>query len=738
MEFAGFDQSINKLIRRRALVTSANGQDGVYLTHLLLDKGYEVHGLLSAGALHSLYDSAALDEHSRSPHARLFLHHVESTDPFALRRVLEECLPDEIYHVSGSVDGKHAWANPDWVLESVTQSTVRLLECYREHAANVRQEVRFIHAGCAQMFGNYESVCNEKTPRCPVTPYAIARDMAFRFCKSYRHQFKLPIRCGILFHRESPFGGSDMPLRRIARAAARNAVGIATPLPVGELHRYADWGYAGDFAEALWRIAQHSENDDFIVATGEPHTTRETLDLAFSMVGLKWASFVNSIETDRLLVGDPSKLCKATGWAHQISWESLVEMMMDAEAAHAETVGKWQHRIILPRSGTSTKPEIPDEETNGPVAEAADSPDSIASDSHVHSSEAHGVQEVASEAGPEPESAAPAVAEAFSDPDSAPSGGDIGKRIRPAAQSGDYRMILKERRRRVYVAGHNGLIGSALLRRLFGDPDVDLVVRDSSQLDLTDPQMVDSFFEEFRPDEVYLAAGKTGDRKVLARHCADFLRENARIHMNVMDAAVRYGSSKLLVVEPSTLPLARGVGATGQPFRFASEILNSYQNQFGIGGVVVVPTPVFGPGAKLSEDSTSTVMALIALFQTASYRRQQEVVVPGGVNDLVPCIDADSLADACVFLMEQDCFCLTRVRLPHSPSMGELARLIAGLMGFHGSIRFAPSVVPSQTNVVLDADVVNLGWKPAHSLGDAIRWTLNCSQALPVPIGVTA
>ncbi len=323
---------------KRALITGITGQDGSYLTELLLEQGYEVHGIMRRT---STFNTDRIDHMYEDPHkegVRLFLHYGDLTDGTTLRRILEEIKPTEIYNLGAQSHVRVSFDSPEYTVDSVAMGTLRLLEAIRDYQQRTGIEVRFYQAGSSEMFGLVQEVPQkETTPFYPRSPYACAKVYAHWQTVNYRESYNLFACNGILFNHESPRRGETFVTRKITRAIARIVAGKQKNLYMGNLDAKRDWGYAKDYVRAMWLMLQESAPDDYVIATGETHSVREFLDIAFGYVNLNWQDYV---EFDQrylrpaeveLLIGDPTKARQKLGWEPSITFAQLVALMVEAD-----------------------------------------------------------------------------------------------------------------------------------------------------------------------------------------------------------------------------------------------------------------------------------------------------------------------------------------------------------------------------------------------------------------------
>ena len=324
--------------KKRALITGITGQDGSYLSELLLEKGYEVHGIIRRT---STFNTDRIDHIYDDPHeesARLFLHYGDLTDGTTLRRILEDVKPTEIYNLGAQSHVRVSFDSPEYTVDAVGMGTLRLLEAIRDYQHRTGIEVRFYQAGSSEMYGKVQEVPQkEDTPFYPRSPYACAKVYAHWQTVNYRESYDLFACNGILFNHESPRRGETFVTRKITRAIAHIVAGKQKKLFMGNLESKRDWGYAKDYVRAMWLMLQQDSPDDYVVATGETHAISEFLDLAFSYVNLDWHDYVEfdsrylrPAEVE-LLIGDPAKVKQKLGWEPSVTFEQLVYLMVEAD-----------------------------------------------------------------------------------------------------------------------------------------------------------------------------------------------------------------------------------------------------------------------------------------------------------------------------------------------------------------------------------------------------------------------
>jgi GDPmannose 4,6-dehydratase len=317
------------MARPRALITGITGQDGSYLAELLLEKGYEVYGLVRRSSAPNL---------SRIEHLleRVALKPADLLDQLSLIRVIDEVRPRELYNLAAMSFVPASWEQPMLTGEFNAQGVTRVLDAIRQ----VDPKIRFYQASSSEMFGKVREVPQrETTPFYPRSPYGVSKVFAHYITVNYRESYDLFAVSGMLFNHESPRRGLEFVTRKVTYHAARIKLGLADSLPIGNLDAHRDWGFAGDYVRAMWLMLQRERPDDYVIATGVSHSVRELVEIAFARVGLDWQKYVRvdpallrPAEVDHLL-GDASKAQRELGWKPEVSFKQLVEMMVDADLA---------------------------------------------------------------------------------------------------------------------------------------------------------------------------------------------------------------------------------------------------------------------------------------------------------------------------------------------------------------------------------------------------------------------
>lgn len=338
--------------RKKALITGITGQDGSYLAELLLEKGYEVHGIIRRA---STFNTKRIDHLYQDRHERpsLFLHYGDLSDSSNLDRLIAKIEPDEIYNLAAQSHVRVSFDTPEYTGDVTGLGALRILDAIRETGI----KTKFYQASSSEMFGLVQAVPqNEETPFYPRSPYGVAKVYAYWITKNYRESYDLFASNGILFNHESPRRGETFVTRKVSRGLSRIKLGMDQKLYMGNLDAKRDWGFAGDYVEGMWRMLQHEKPDDYVLATNETHTVREFIEVASKQLGfdLQWEgkdesekgidantgktiieidpAYYRPAEVD-LLIGDYSKAKKELGWEPKVRFKELVEMMVEADLA---------------------------------------------------------------------------------------------------------------------------------------------------------------------------------------------------------------------------------------------------------------------------------------------------------------------------------------------------------------------------------------------------------------------
>ena len=345
---------------KKALISGITGQDGSYLTELLLEKGYEVHGIIRRSSSFNTKRIDHLYSDSKLINKKLFLHFGDLVDTSSLNRLLEKIEPDEIYNLAAQSHVKVSFEVPDYTAQVDALGTLRFLDAIRETGL---RKVKFYQASTSELFGKVQEVPQtEKTPFYPRSPYGVAKIYGYWIVVNYREAYDIFACNGILFNHESPRRGETFVTRKITRAVARIQHGIQDKLSMGNIDAKRDWGYAPEFCEGMWRMLQHDTAEDFVLATGETHTVREFIELSFKEIGMniEWSgknenekgmdsktgkviveidkNYFRPTEVD-LLIGDPSKAKEKLGWIPKVTFEELVKIMVKADCEMVQKKG---------------------------------------------------------------------------------------------------------------------------------------------------------------------------------------------------------------------------------------------------------------------------------------------------------------------------------------------------------------------------------------------------------------
>ena len=321
---------------KKALITGVTGQDGSYLAELLLDKGYEVHGVIRRSSSFNTGRIQHIFEDIHKPEVKLHLHYGDMTDELGLERLLDRTRPDEIYNLAAQSHVRVSFDQPIYTVDVVAMGTMRLLEAIRN--VELEKATRFYQASSSEIFGKVLSTPqSETTPFNPMSPYACGKVFCHHIINNYREAYGMHASNGILFNHESPRRGETFVTRKITRGLARILAGLDDKLYLGNLDASRDWGYAGDYVEAMWLMMQQDEPDDYVIATGESHSVKDFLVESFRAVGLDWQDYVEidpryfrPSEVDAL-IGDATKACEKLGWTSKTRFRDLVHMMLKAD-----------------------------------------------------------------------------------------------------------------------------------------------------------------------------------------------------------------------------------------------------------------------------------------------------------------------------------------------------------------------------------------------------------------------
>lgn len=323
---------------RKALITGITGQDGSYLADLLIAKEYEVHGVVRRA---SMFNTARIEHLYQDPHiegTRLFLHYGDLADANTIRKLIYSIRPDEIYNLGAQSHVRVSFDIPEYTANITGLGTLRILEAIKDYEHETGAKVKFYQASSSELFGDAPPPQNESTPFSPRSPYGVAKLFSYYTAKNYREAYGMFAVNGILFNDESPRRGETFVTRKITRGIADIVTGKTDKIYLGNLDAKRDWGYAPEYVEAMWRMLQQSEPEDFVIGTGESHTVREFCELGFRHAGLgDWQKYIGidhryfrPTEVDCLLA-DPRKAKEKLGWEAKVKFEELTKIMVDAD-----------------------------------------------------------------------------------------------------------------------------------------------------------------------------------------------------------------------------------------------------------------------------------------------------------------------------------------------------------------------------------------------------------------------
>lgn len=326
---------------KRALITGITGQDGSYLAEFLLAKDYEVHGIVRRASTFNTARLSGIYQDPHEPRPQLLLHYGDLSDGTGVRRILESVQPDEVYHLAAQSHVRVSFDQPEYTADVVAVGALRLFESVRDYVARSKRDIRVYQAGSSEMFGATSPPQDESSPFYPRSPYAVSKVAAHWFAVNYRESYGLFIANGILFNHESPRRGETFVTRKITRAVGRIKAGLEDSVYLGNLEAKRDWGFAGDYVHAMWLMLQQPSPNDYVIATGESHSVREFVELAFGMADLDWRDHVRvdpryfrPTEVNALQ-GNAAKARRDLGWEPTTSFRELVELMVDHDVALA-------------------------------------------------------------------------------------------------------------------------------------------------------------------------------------------------------------------------------------------------------------------------------------------------------------------------------------------------------------------------------------------------------------------
>src|SRR3990167_5120535 len=322
---------------KKALITGITGQDGSYLVELLLEKGYEVHGIIRRA---STFNTLRINHLYKDSHSntKLFLHYGDLSDANSLRKAIFEAYPDEVYNLGAQSHVKVSFDMPEYTMDITGLGTLRLLEIIKDFQARTGKQIKFYQASSSEMFGSSPAPQNEKTAFHPRSPYGCAKVFAHHLTINYREAYGIFSACGILFYHESPRRGETFVKKKSTRGIVRIAAGLDQKIYLGNLDSRRDWGYAKEYVEVMWKMLQQPEPDDYVIGTGETHSVKEFVEAAFRHVGINnWQDYIEidpryyrPSEVDNL-IADSSKAKEKLGWVANVKFDDLVKIMIEAD-----------------------------------------------------------------------------------------------------------------------------------------------------------------------------------------------------------------------------------------------------------------------------------------------------------------------------------------------------------------------------------------------------------------------
>lgn len=322
---------------KKALIFGITGQDGSYLAEMLLQKGYDVHGVIRRA---STFNTGRIDHIYQDPHVsdiKLHLHYGDLTDASTVRKLIYKIQPDEIYNLGAQSHVRVSFDIPEYTANTTGLGTLRILEAIKDYEAHLGKKIRFYQASSSEMFGAAPPPQNENTPFYPRSPYGAAKVFAFNITRNYREAYGIFAVNGILFNHESERRGETFVTRKITRGIARIKSGLDKKIYLGNLEAKRDWGYAPEYVEAMWLMLQQPEAEDFVIGTGESHSVKEFVEAAFAHAGLNWREYVQNdpryhrpTEVE-ILVADPRKAKEKLGWEAKTKFRELVKIMVEAD-----------------------------------------------------------------------------------------------------------------------------------------------------------------------------------------------------------------------------------------------------------------------------------------------------------------------------------------------------------------------------------------------------------------------
>src|SRR3954468_9339206 len=677
-----------------ALITGITGQDCAYLAEFLLKKGYEVHGIKRRA---SSFNTQRIDHLYQDPHEpdrRLILHYGDMTDSSSLTRIIQQSQPDEIYNLAAQSHVAVSFEEPEYTADSDGIGTLRLLEAMR--ILGMEKKTRFYQASTSELYGKVmETPQKESTPFYPRSPYGVAKLYAYWITVNYREAYGMFACNGILFNHESPIRGETFVTRKVTRALARIALGVQDCLYIGNLNARRDWGHAKDYVQAQWLMLQQPRPEDYVIATGESHSVREFIEAAAAEIDLQIDWKGNGADEVGVLARGSQR------WPAAKAGQTVVRM--DPRYLRPSEVETLLGDATKAREQLGWKPRIGFREL---VTEMMEQDLRLAEREDLARRHGHTVH------------------------------GDRGERTRSPETP-------------IYVAGHRGLAGSALVRRLRSKGYRNLITRTHAELDLTDAPAVREFLGREKPGVVLLAAAKAGGILANDTYPAQFIHENLAIQTNVIHEAFRAGVAELLFlgsscIYPRDCPqpikeeylLTGPLEPTNRPYAIAKiagiEMCWSYNRQYGTRYFCAMPTNLYGPGDNYDLQTSHVLPALMRKFHEARLGNDRSVTVWGTGTPRREFLHSDDMADACIHLVEHCAEVRTRLGAGRAPlvnvgcgedqTIAELAAAVREAVGSRAEIVYDRSKPDGTPQKLLDISLVrSLGWQPRIALAEGLR-----------------
>eukprot|EP00873_Tetraselmis_striata_P031675 jgi/Tetstr1/451939/TSEL_038975.t1 len=640
---------------KKALITGITGQDGSYLAELLLEKGYEVHGIKRRA---SLFNTQRIDHLYQDPHDDnpcLKLHYGDLTDSSNLTRIVSAVEPDEIYNLGAQSHVAVSFEAPEYTADVDAMGTLRLLEAIR--FLSLENKTRFYQASTSELYGLVqETPQTETTPFYPRSPYAAAKLYAYSITVNYREAYGIYACNGILFNHESPRRGETFVTRKITRGLANIALGLETCLYMGNIDALRDWGHAKDYVRMQWMMLQQEVAEDFVIATGKQFSVREFITWAASDLGITLAFKGNGID--------------------EVGIVARVEGDLAPHVKAGDEIVKIDQRYFRPAEvetllGDSTKAR----EKLGWVPEIT------------------------------------------------------------------AREMCREMGKRIWVAGHRGMVGSAVVRRLATEP-CEVITAGRDVLDLTRQAEVEEFLADAKPDAIVLAAAKVGGILANDTYPVDFLVQNLQIETNILAAAHTNDVDRLLFlgsscIYPKLAPqpiteealLTGALEPTNEWYAIAKiagiKLAQAYRKQHDRDFIAAMPANLYGPGDNFDLQSSHVLPALIRKAHEGKRNRDETITVWGTGWPKREFLHVDDCADALLFLLKfYSGHNHVNVGSGDDISILDLARLVCDVVGFEGEIVHDLSKPDGTPRKLMSADKLrSMGWSPKISLTQGISET---------------